>query len=121
MPTASLVAVARLRQSLERVLAHDLEHRKARLARVGLALPHEALVNEGRKSFEHRALTAADGFGRRKRAAACEHAKPHKETLCVRLEQVVAPVECHAEGLLVPRRVAPPAGEELEPVSQPRK
>ncbi len=121
VPAANLGLAARGRQSLEGVLAHDFEHREPRLAGVRLALPHEALVDERRESFEHGAVTAADGLGRRKGAAAGEHGELRKELLCIGLEQVVAPVESHAKGLLVPRRVAPPACKELQTVSQPRE
>ena len=115
---ARLVALAQCRQSLERILAHDLEHREPRVAGGSLALPDEALVDQRRESFQHGVVSSADSLGGRKRPAAREHAELREEALRSRLEQVVAPVERHAERLLMLRRVATTAGEEFQPVTQ---
>ena len=119
MPAARLVALARRAQPLDGVVAHELEQHEARL--VGLALRHEALVDERRKPFQDRAVDSAHGFGRRERAPTGEHAELREEPLRAGLEQVIAPVERHAQRLLVSRSVAAPAREELEAVAEPRK
>ncbi len=121
VPPARLVAVARGREPLERVFAHDLEHREARLAGGGLALPHEALVDECAEPFEDRGVTVADGLGRGERPAAGEDAEPFEKLLRVGIEQVVAPVERHAQRLLMPWRITPAARQQLQPVSESRQ
>src|SRR5262245_57086279 len=68
---ASQVVV--LPQSLERVLAHDLEHGEPRLASHRLALAKEALVDEHAEFLEDGPVDAAAGFGGSKRAAAGKH------------------------------------------------
>src|ERR671935_2781942 len=98
MPRANLLALARQRQPLERILAHQLQHREARLAADTFAPPHEALVDERRQSLEHGAVAVADGLGRRERAAAPEDAEPREKPLHRGLEEVVAPVERRAQG-----------------------
>ena len=116
---ASLVVLAGRAQSLEGIVAHELQQGEARFVR--LALRHEALVDERREPFQDGAPHSAHGFGRRERAPAREYAELCEEPLRVGVEQVVAPVERHAQRLLVARRVAAPAGEELEAVAEPRK
>jgi hypothetical protein len=85
MPAIERVVLA---ESFERVLADDLEHREALVATAD-----EALIHEHRKIFERR---DAHGLRRRERPAAGEDAQACKQLLRARLEQVVAPVECHA-------------------------
>ena len=84
-------------------------------------MPHETLVDESGEPLQDGALSPAYGLGRRKRAPACEHAELREEPLRAGVKQVIAPVERHAERLLMSRRVAAPAGEELETVSEPRE
>src|SRR5207237_3440746 len=54
-------------------------------------------------------------------AAAREDCEPGEEALLVRAEEVVAPVERRPERLLVLGGVAAAAGEEREPVPEPRQ
>ena len=117
MPAPCLVALVGRTQPLEGVVAHELKQGEARL--VGLALRDKALVDKRGEPLQDGSFDTADGFGRRKRAPACEHAELREEPLRIGVEQVVAPVERQAEGPLVPRRVAAPAGEELEAISEP--
>src|SRR6185437_8344641 len=116
-----VVGLAKLRESLERVLTDDLEHPEPRLTVRSLALSHETLVDERGEPFEHRAVATADGLRGWKRPAAGEHAELREEMLRLRFEEGVAPVERHAECLLMARRVPSPTGEQLQPVAQPRK
>src|SRR5437764_3441179 len=103
-------------EAQKRVLPHRLYHREPRLVLLGL--PDKALVHERRDPFEHRPVDAADGLGRRERAAAGKDAELREEPLLVLAEQVVAPVERGSQRLLVLRRVAAAAGQELEAVAE---
>jgi hypothetical protein len=59
--------------------------------------------------------TIAHGFGRLERPAAYEHAQPPEQRLLLGVEQVVAPVDRRAQGLLADRQVARAAGKQREP------
>src|SRR5262245_13735273 len=93
-----------LTEPLVRVLADDLEHREA----IATA-SHEALVDERAEILERR---VADRFRGSECPASGEDAEPREQLLGARLEQVVAPVERHAQRLLMLRRVAAPAGQQ---------
>src|SRR5262249_62273887 len=53
------------------------------------------------------------------RAAADEYTQACKQRLLVRVEQLVAPINRVADGLLALRQIARTAGEQLQPVAQP--
>src|ERR1700675_967756 len=84
---------------LERELPQCLEHEEPRLA----DRLEEALVDERRDRVE---IGASDGGGRVEREAAAKDREPTEcDPLCVQ-EQIVAPLDRRAEGLLPLRRVS---------------
>src|SRR2546423_336734 len=113
---ANLVCFAGARQPFEGVLAHDLEQGEARLACRRLASTDEAFVDERAEPVED--CPVANGLRRRERKAAREYADLREQALRGRIEQVVAPIERHPQGLLVLWLVAPSTGQELKPVAE---
>src|SRR5207344_150353 len=77
------------------------------------------LVDQRPKALQDGGVDAAYSLSRLERPAACEHAELREERLGILLEQVVAPVEGHAQRLLMLRCVPSAAGEEREPIRQP--
>ena len=63
----------------------------------------------------------AHPLSRLQRAAAHKHPQPPEQRLFVFVQQVVAPVDRVAQGLLARRQVARAAGQHLEPVAQSRQ
>ena len=99
-----LTALLRL---LDGVLADRLEHREPRLALDPFGLANEALLGQRRQSVEGiAALAAADALDLVQPRAADEHREASEELAVGLLEQVVAPRDRAAQGLLPSRKVA---------------
>ena len=98
VPTSDGVAVAARRQTLERVLANGLEHPQARLV-PRCMLGREQVVAEQRldplQDVEVGPL--GDALGGGEREPADEDGEAHEELLLLRLQEVVAPLDCPAE------------------------
>ena len=112
-------------QPLSRELADRLQHAEPRrrlpLGPAG-ALPHEAVVDEGGQTVQEInaevAIGVAHGRRRLEGPAASEDAEAAEQGLLGRGEQVVAPGDRGAEGLLARRQVAGAAGEQRQPPVQ---
>ena len=102
----------------EGILPHCREHRKPQLAVLGVDLLNEAPVHERRHAFEYVhvqiAMRIADRFRTLDRTGTGEHREPAKEPPFGLAEQLVAPVDRLAEGLLPDGKVAPAAGQDVE-------
>src|SRR5215207_5300095 len=94
---------------IETELANRAEHREARLTLARLLLAHEALVDQGCDPLQHVDLEVdirvAHHLGRLEREAAGEDREPTEERAFALVEQVVAPGDRTAQGLLAGREV----------------
>ena len=95
---------------LGRELADRLEHEEA----VALAGADEALVDERLRDVE---VGVRHRLGREQRPAAGEHGEPRERLLLVGVEQVVAPLDRRAQGLL-PRVDAAAGLQHVEPARE---
>ena len=112
-------------QAFQRMLANCLKHPEAQVAG-RLFLAQEVLVDQGRHAVDHvevqiRPASCDHRFGRGQRAAADEHREATIQHLLVRSEQVVAPGDRLAQGLLANGQIAGPACQRSQPVLQPRE
>jgi hypothetical protein len=86
---------------------------------------HETLVQQCGDAihnlYRQGVVYIADRLGRLQRAAAREHTQPREQCLLARVQQVVAPIDRVADGLLALRQVAGSAGQELEAVGEARE
>ena len=64
---------------------------------------------------------ATDDLGSFERKATHKDPELPKQELLARVEQVMAPLDRRADGLLARRKVLCPAGEELQPALQSRQ
>ena len=105
-------------EPLECVVPHRLEHRETRL---GVCAPlDEAVVDERRESVEE-APRAAHGLCLLEAPASDEDRQPGKQALLFLREQIQAPLDRRAEGLLALRHVVGAARQQVEapePVEQ---
>ena len=102
---------------LERVLAHRVEHAKARYPDPRLLSPQEIRVEERGQRLE---LRVTDDLGGFERAPACEHRQVTQESLGRSVQELVAPVDRGAQRLLPGRNVAGAAGQNSEGLLQSR-
>jgi hypothetical protein len=116
---ARLVLIAALLQLLPRVLPDGLEHpvTGALLATVVGGHRHQRLLDQGPEVIYHRFGVAVAGLrahrlGRRKREAPDEHGEAPEQPPLRLGEQVVAPVEGGAHGLLTLGEVSCPTGRQ---------
>ena len=121
-PLLDVVAFAAGRQHLGGVLADGVEHHVALLVRA-LFDAEQALVDEHRDTIEDvdadLACRAADTVGHIQLAAADEHGQAVKQAAGAGFEQVVAPRDRSAQGLLALRQVARARRQQREVVLEP--
>ena len=107
----------------EAILANGFEHEETRFA-VGLFdLADQAFVHHGRHSIEDVEaeifLGVADGLDGFESAATEESGEPAEEFLFRFVEEIVAPIDGVAKGLLASGEIASAAGEELQTTGEP--
>ena len=109
-------------EALQSELPQRLQHPEAGLTGGPLLGPHEALAGERRHRLHHVARRAAGlGAHRARRLqgeAPDEHRQRAEQAAIGLLEQVVAPLDGPAQGLLPGRQVASAADEQREPAVQ---
>lgn len=110
--------VAAFGEALDGVFADHLEHGEAGFAVGAIHALEKILIHERRKAVEevHAEIAGgiADGFGGFERAAADESGEAAEEAALGLVEEIVAPVNRVAKGLLAFGKIEGAAGEELE-------
>jgi len=101
-----------------RVVPDRLEHEEARLA-VGLLLRTQQVDLE--QSLDRVEACVADRLRRLESKATREDAQPAEQALLLLGEELEAPVERCAQGLLALRPVARAAAKELQPLAESRE
>ena len=109
---AHLDEPAGLLEPLERVLAHGLEHREAAVR----AARKQAVIGERGDPVERG--RPAHRLGGGEGEAAAEHTELAEQELGLGVEQVVAPADRRAQGLLALRRVARTRAQEIQPAAE---
>ena len=115
---ARLAELSGVAQSLERVLAHRLEHGEAWLGVAAHQLAQQAVVDEGGERVQR---GAAHRFGGIERAAAREHRQPGEQRPLTGPEQLVAPVDGGPQRVLTCGGVASAGRQQIQAVLQPRE
>lgn len=134
MAAAKVVGLIGGREMLQREVADGAQHREARLGvesivrldperRVGA--PDQTVVDQIGDAVEHvdrvRRVVGGDRLRKLQREAAGEDAEPPEQRPLPGSQQVVAPAHRVAQRLLPFREVAGAAGEQLQPIRQPRE
>ena len=131
MPVVRLEPVGALAQTFQRVLPDGLEQPEARFTAAGLH-PHQAVVHQRAQRVYHLPATvrirrgnvvggAADGLHGGQAERASEHPEPGEQRLLAGRQQAETPVQSAPERPLPLRQVTRPAGQQTQPVAQPRK
>ena len=114
------LGLAALLQLLPRILVDGLQHHEARLTLRSLLPPEEALLQQRLDPLQRVqiAFGVADLLYGLQGAASREDRQPAEERLLLLVQQVVAPVDGTAQGLLAGGQVARPSLQELQAVAQ---
>ena len=125
MPQVHLLCFAAGVELLQRVLADGFQEAETRFA-VRHADPSQQAFVDQRGDlglYAQRGIVgkSANCIDRLQRAATHKHPQPPEQRLLVLVQQLVAPVDRAAEGLLARGQVARPAGQEGKALPQPRQ
>jgi len=123
MPSPQVPELPARLDLLQRELADRLQHPESRLPLL-LALAQQALVDQRPEPVQHvdaqAAPDGADRLGRLQGTAAHEHRQPTEQSLLRPIQQVVAPGDRVAQGLLPTGPVRRASRQQGEPAPQAR-
>ena len=126
VPFAHGFALAAVVQFLARILADGFQQRVACFIALLALCDHQRFVHQLRENIQHSSglssnpSSAANGFGGLQRRAARKHRQsPQHDALGIG-EQVVAPIDRGAQGLLARQGGAAAAGQQAKGIVQPR-
>ena len=120
VPPAHSLALALESQLLESKFTNRLEHAEAHSARRAYGLQQTA-GNQSVDAVQHIVTIRAHRLRRLQAAAADKDGHAAKKRLPRPIEQVIAPGNSVAQGVLARRQVARTTGEKLQPMLQPSK
>ncbi len=109
-------------QLFQSVLANGLQHHESGFTPRRLDLLHQALVHHRRHAVEQVQAQIAFGIAHRfhafQRASAHEHRQSSEELLLGGIQQIVAPIDGSAKGLLPQRQVSGSARQQVQSARQ---
>ena len=120
VPITCFVSLTGQGQLFQRKFADRLQHRKTRLASHIVHTLYQAVVDECFNAVQRR-FAAGKGLGGLHRPATGKHAQAAKQRLGGGIQQLEAPVDGVAQGLLALGRVNMAALEQRQAVMQPRR